>query len=233
MWRRFHESGDAVVVHVDLRPDADRETEALAWLDAAEHVRRGRFLRDRPRREFTLCRAALRALLCKRLACGNTELCFETSEHGKPLALVDGVPTPADFSVSHSGGHGLIAFVPEGRIGVDVEERSARRDLAGDIKVLFAPEERAALGAAEGDLRIDLFYRLWTLKEALVKATGAGLSLDTAGFEIPPALYGNARGRATHCEFRHPGVPGAAWRLETLGNGRFAAALARELPKRG
>ena len=123
--------------------------------------------------------------------------------------------------------------MPEGRIGVDVEERSARRDLAGDIGVLFAPEERAALGAAEGDLKIDLFYRLWTLKEALVKATGAGLSLDTAGFEIPPALYRDARGPATHCEFRHPEVPGAAWRLETLGNGRFAAALARELPKRG
>lgn len=233
MWRRFHESGDTVVVHVDLQPDADRETEALAWLDEAEHGRRDRFLRDQPRREFTLCRAALRALLCKRLACGNTELSFETSEHGKPLALVDGVPALADFSVSHSGSHGLIAFVPEGRIGVDVEERSARRDLAGDIRVLFAPEERAALGAAEGDQRIDLFYTLWTLKEALVKATGTGLSLDTAAFELPPALYRNACGHTTHCEFRHPVVPDAAWRLETLSNSRFAAALARELPERG
>lgn len=233
MWRRFHESADAVVVHVDLDPDADRETEALVWLDEAEHGRRGRFLRDQPRREFTLCRAALRALLCKRLACGNTELSFETSEYGKPLALVDGVPAPADFSVSHSGSHGLIAFVPEGRIGVDVEERSARRDLAGDIRVLFAPEERAALGAAEGDLRIELFYRLWTLKEALVKATGTGLSLDTAGFEIPAALYRDAGRRAPPFEFRHPGLPGAAWRLETLDNSRFAAALARELPERG
>lgn len=233
MWRRFHESGDAVVVHVDLQPDADREAEALAWLDEAEHRRRGRFPRAQPRREFTLCRAALRALLSKRLACGNTELSFKTSEYGKPFALVDGVPAPADFSVSHSGSHGLIAFVPEGRVGVDVEERSARRDLAGDIRVLFAPEERAALGAAEGHQRIHLFYRLWTLKEALVKATGSGLSLDTSGFEIPPALYRNARGRTTHCEFQHPAVPHAAWRLETLGNSRFAAALARQLPERG
>ncbi len=142
------------------------------------------------------------------------------------------------FSVSHSGGHGLIALVPHGRIGVDVEERTPRRNLNDDIRLLFAPGERAELEAADEDRRTDLFYRLWTLKEAVLKAAGLGLGLDTAGFEIPRALYrGAPEGEATpqlreRCrDFRLPGAPGVAWRLEPLEDARFAAALARELPE--
>ena len=152
--------------------------------------------------------------------------------------MVGGVPSPAGFSVSHSGGHGLIALVPHGRIGVDVEERTPRRNLSDDIRLLFAPGERAELEAADRDRRTDLFYRLWTLKEAVLKAAGLGLALDTAGFEIPRALYrGAPEGEATpqlreRCrDFRLPGAPGVAWRLEPLEDVRFAAALARELPE--
>ena len=152
--------------------------------------------------------------------------------------MVGGVPSPVGFSVSHSGGHGLIALVPHGRIGVDVEERTPRRNLNDDIRLLFAPGERAELEAADGDRRTDLFYRLWTLKEAVLKAAGLGLGLDTAGFEIPRVLYrGAPEGEATpqlreRCrDFRLPGAPGVAWRLEPLEDARFAAALARELPE--
>ncbi len=152
--------------------------------------------------------------------------------------MVGGVPSPAGFSVSHSGGHGLIALVPHGRIGVDVEERTPRRNLNDDIRLLFAPGERAELEAADPDRRTDLFYRLWTLKEAVLKAAGLGLGLDTAGFEIPRALYrGPAGGEVAprlreRCpDFRLPGAPDVAWRLETLEDVRFAAALARELPE--
>lgn len=152
--------------------------------------------------------------------------------------MVGGVPSPVGFSVSHSGGHGLIALVPHGRVGVDVEERTPRRNLNDDIRLLFAPRERAELEAADGDRKTDLFYRLWTLKEAVLKASGLGLGLDTAGFEIPRALYrGAPEGEAApqlreRCpDFRLPDAPGVAWRLETLEDVRFAAALARELPE--
>ncbi len=40
-----------------------------------------------PRREFTLCRAVLRALLCRELGCGNEQLSFGVSDHGKPFEI--------------------------------------------------------------------------------------------------------------------------------------------------
>ncbi len=222
--RTIHRSGRVTVVYVDLGPCSSREREALAWLDGSEQARRRRFARSGPRREFTLCRAALRALLCRELDCGNEELSFGASEHGKPFALVGGLPAPVSFNVSHSGRHGLIATAPRGRIGVDVEDRKARRDMDDDIRLLFAPGEQAGLASVEGSSKADLFYSLWTMKEALVKAAGVGLRIDTTSFEIPPAMSLGA----PSCHVRLPGAPSIRWRLENLGNRRYAAALAVE-----
>lgn len=225
MWQQFCESGPVVVIHVDLRPDGNREREAQAWFNVHEWNRWHRFVDSRPQREFTLCRAALRAFLCRRLGCLNEELAFEVSEFGKPFALVQDRPVPVTFNVSHSGSHGLIAVAKEGRIGVDLEERCARRDLDGYIQTLFAPSERAELEAARGPRRIDLFYRLWTMKEALVKADGMGLSLDTTKIEIPSTMY---RGACSDI-FRFWHTPTIGWYLKPLCNNQFAAALAYEL----
>ena len=129
------------------------------------------------------------------------------------------------FNVSHSGNHGLIALAPEGRIGVDVEQRDTRHDPDGPIRTVFAPAERAELAATCDARKVDLFLTLWTLKEALVKALGVGLSLDLSAFEIPPAM----RRGSSATTFRFPQDPAVAWRLENLGNSSFAAALAHEL----
>ena len=212
--------------HVDLEPDAFREAEASRWLDAGEHARLQRFRHPRRRREFILCRAALRAVLCRQIGCRNTELAFATSRRGKPFALVDGMPSSASFNVSHSEKHGLIALAPAGRIGVDVEERSARHDPDGELRTMFASAERAELANATGHRKLHLFFTLWTMKEALVKALGEGLARDTSGFEIPPQMYRGARTTG----FRFPDSPSVEWRLENLSTSRFAAALAQEVP---
>lgn len=225
LYRPFHESSGAFVCHVDLRPDAFREAAALDWLDAGERARLQRFRHPRRLREFILCRAALRALLCDRLECGNSGLAFATSRHGKPYALVDGSPNPVSFNVSHSETHGLIALAPAGRIGVDVEQRSTRHDPDGALRTMFAPAEQAELARATGRGKLDLFFTLWTMKEALVKALGVGLARDTSTFEIPSPMYRGMRSTV----FRFPDAPSVGWRLENLGNSRFAAALAWEL----
>ena len=224
-WRPFSKTGKTAVIHVDLTPHATREAEAVGWLDKRDYARWQRYRHPRPQREFGLCRAALRAMLCRRLGCRNDDLAFETSRHGKPVALVCGMPAPISFNVSHSGKHGLIALAPEGRIGVDVEERVTRHDLDGEIRRVFAPVERAELASASGDRKVHLFFNLWTMKEALLKALGRGLSLDTSRFEVPSAMRHGGR----TCLFRFPEFPEMNWLLENLGNADFAAALAHEV----
>ncbi len=225
LWRPIRETEEELIVHLDLGPHASREREALGWLDESELERRSRFLHAQSRRQFTLCRGMLRSILCRKLGCGNEALSFTVSKFGKPIAMVDGVPAPIAFNVSHGGYHGLIAMAPKGRIGVDVEERSLDRNLEAYVDVLFTPNERTELEQAEGGAKVKLFYCLWTIKEALVKAAGEGLSMDPAGFEIPSALI---RGD-TAAEFSFPETPSIRWRVENIGNEQFAAAVAREL----
>ena len=225
----FATVGNVTVVHVDLAPDAAREAAALPWLDRGEKLRWHRFRHPRPRRQFVLCRAALRTVLCERLGCANNDLRFIAQEHGKPAALLGATPVVASFNVSHSGDHGLVAFAPSGRLGVDVEERQRRHDPDGPIRDVFTAREQAAMAAAEGDDKLRLFFRLWTLKEAAIKALGTGFSLDPATFEIPASFFGCQR----QAEFEFPHLPGVPWRLDDLGTADFAAAIAHELPNQG
>ena len=223
-WSPFRAIDGASVIHVDLRSDSAREKEAMAWLDRAETQRLRRFRIERPRRDFTLCRAALRVHLCERLDCANDALSFGFHEHGKPFARVDGQPVPISFNVSHSSPHGLIAFAPRGRLGVDVEMRRPGRDFDGIAASVFGPNERAAVVAAWGEDKIRLFYRLWTFKEALIKALGTGFTLGPSRFEVPSAMIHEANsGR-----FRFPHDPADEWRITCLGGAGFAAAIARE-----
>ena len=224
-WSPLREVGDVVVLLVDLAPDAARETEAVAWLDDEERRRCGRFLHDGPRRRFALCRAALRAVLCDRLGCGNGELAFGAFEFGKPFAVLGGEMAPVSFNVSHSGSHGLIAYAQEGWVGVDVEERTARADLDGLMEAALSPVERDEL-ASESELhRLHGFLRLWTIKEAIIKAVGLGVSINMTELEVPAAMRHGSMGGV----FGLPQTPGTTWRLEDLGGERFAAALAHEI----
>ncbi len=225
----FATVGNVTVVHVDLVPDEAREAAALKWLDRAEKLRWHRFRHPRPRRQFVLCRAALRTILCERLGCANDDLQFIALEHGKPSALLDTTPVAASFNVSHSGDHGLVAFAPDGRLGVDVEERHRRHDPDAPIKEVFTPREREELAAAEGEDKIRLFFRLWTLKEAAIKALGTGFTLDPARFEIPAPMFRCQR----QAEFRFPHLPDVRWRLDDIGTADFAAAVAHEQPAQG
>ena len=225
-WSPWREVDGATVLHVDLAPDSERETRAFDLLDDQERARWHRFLAVGARRQFALCRAALRVALSERLDCANRALSFAYLEHGKPFATVSGRRADVGFNVSHSGRHGLIAIGAHDRIGVDVEDRVSKRDLEGIGSLVYGSTERRLLAAATGREKVHLFYRLWSMKEALIKALGAGFSLNPSRFEVPPPMLQGERSGS----FRFPHAPSSEWRLVDLGEPRFAAALAYRLP---
>ena len=223
-WSPFREVGAAIVIHVDLTPHVIHEASASLWLDDDERARRRKFEYPGARRRFALCRAALRAILCERLGCDNKRLAFGAGFHDKPFALLDGTPASISFNVSHSGRHGLIALAPEGRLGVDVEERTARRDFDRLIEAAFGPNEQTALKTERARGEFHLFFKLWTIKEALIKALGTGLSFDPAEFEAPAAMRQGAETALYHFSQ----IPMIQWQVNDLACDDFAAAIAYE-----
>ena len=224
-WGPWREAEGSLILHVDLRPNPAREAQALALLDEYEQERWKQFVSKDARRQYTLCRAALRVNLCNRLGCLNRELSFGYLEHGKPVAKVNGALSGESFNLSHSGQHGLIGFSSRDDLGVDLEVRAPGRDFDGIGSSVYGPQEQRVLSAASGDEKADVFYRFWSLKEALIKALGTGFSLNPSRFEVPaPMIEGERSG-----VFHFPHLPSEPFWLEDLGESRFAAASACRL----
>lgn len=73
-------------------------------------------------------------------------------------------------SLSHSGGHAALLIASSKQpIGVDLEVIRPR-DVLRIARFSFSQAEVAALEASPARLRDELFYTLWTMKEALAKA---------------------------------------------------------------
>lgn len=223
-WSCFAQIDGVDVIHIDLSPNTARESQALKSLNDWERQRWERYHSKDPQRRFALSRAALRRVLCEALACATDELEFGWAERGKPRAYVDGVPAPLHFNVSHSGDHGVFAISPDHQVGIDIEEISQRFRFDAIIESTFSADERAGVSTAGKDFEPRTFFELWTLKEAIIKATGVGLSANLQCIETPPAM----RGGAITGQIRLPEFPDVFWRLHKFSNSHFVGALAIE-----
>ena len=97
---------------------------------------------------------------------------------------MNGRQASVGFNVSHSGRHGLIGLTDYDWLGVDVEERVLRSDLDEIGASVYGATERRCLANTQGWGKVHLFFRLWSLKEALIKALGCGFSLNPSRFEV-------------------------------------------------
>ena len=108
-------------------------------------------------------------------------LVFAQNEFGKPHV----VQAPSmHFSLSHSDDRALLAISDTLEVGADLERRRTLEhlDLA---RRYFHPDEIAEIEAQPGDgAQREAFFRIWTLKEAVVKALGKGLSMPLDGFAV-------------------------------------------------
>jgi 4'-phosphopantetheinyl transferase len=159
------------VAGVDLwRIDLDRPIPgALELLTAGERLRADRFVFDRDRVRFVAGRAAQRVILAGYAGGAPEALVFDLGPRGKPH-LTTGPP----FSYSNSGSCGLLAAGGDRPLGVDVERIREVSDASAVGRSVFTPEEWAAWRAAGGD-PCSGFLRVWTQKEAVLKALGLGL----------------------------------------------------------
>ena len=78
-------------------------------------------------------------------------------------------------SLSHTFGLVVVAVADGARIGVDVEQLRSRRNVQAIAARFFHPGEAARIAGAAPPDRPALFFRMWTRKESLAKASGQDL----------------------------------------------------------
>lgn len=84
------------------------------------------------------------------------------------------LPIDVDFNISHSGHYVACAISKGPRIGIDIEE--IRPIDFKDFEEIFNDSEWSTIRSAP-DVTKE-FFRWWTMKEAVIKANGKGMSLS-------------------------------------------------------
>jgi 4'-phosphopantetheinyl transferase len=163
---------------------------ALAGLlDDAERARAARFAFEDDRQAYIAAHALLRVKLSEMAGGAPQDWRFAAATLGKPY-LVD-PPKDLRFSMTHARGMVAVAIAEGVDIGVDVEPANRRAESMKLAQRFFAPAETELLRALDGEARRDAFFAIWTLKEAVVKATGEGLARGLDSFTIhldPPRV---------------------------------------------
>jgi len=143
----------------------------LAAATPDEHARAARFVHEADRRRHIIGRGLVRLFLASRLNCGPRALPIRLTELGKPY-----IENGPSFNISHSGNVVLAAIAANGRVGVDVEAVRPIRDLPALARTSFIAEEVEAVLRFPPDDRLRPFFRVWSRKEAILKALGLGLT---------------------------------------------------------
>lgn len=210
-------SGEVHIWKVPLASSNAALGEMPAILSAAERERAARYQFDTDRVRFVSCRASLRLLLSRYTGLPPDKIVLRYEPRGKPaLAGVSGW----QFNLSHSRDLAAIAVSRYDSIGVDLElidPEFPRDEIAPEILGNDEVRDLAALPPGEQPA---YFFQLWTLKEALLKAAGCGLSLDPREIHIRLDQALNPEVVSGPAEFIHASLHRFALRTG------YAAALA-------
>jgi 4'-phosphopantetheinyl transferase len=215
------ERGEVLVWRLELVADVAVLDRLQRLLDDSERARAARFGPEAVRRRFVVARSMLRLLLGHYAGTDPGALPLATGLRGKP-ALPLGYRL--QFNLAHTGDLAMVALVSgECKLGIDVESVTHDVDVQGVAAHAFSAAEQQALRDTPERQRHDAFARIWTRKEAYIKARGEGFSYPTRSFTVS-LLPGDED--ALLVDDASPGAA-AHWRVgEITAPDGFHAALA-------
>ena len=170
------------VWHANLDLPDEQIADLTHTLSPDEIDRASRFRFPQHKNRFITARGQLRQILGRYLQIAPQEVTFEYSDRGKPFLPQQQL----QFNISHTEDTALYAFTTQQVIGIDLEYLGKETEYKQIAQRFFTPNEAKLIcNATQPDCK-RLFFRLWTAKEAYLKAIGAGLvgGLDSLEVEV-------------------------------------------------
>lgn len=158
-----------------------QQLEKLLSPDEKQRAQRFKFEKDR--HSFIAARGILRTILSRYLRIDPEIIQFNYSPKGKPFLTQ--VSQPISFNLSHSTGKAVYAIALNQNIGIDLEAIRSIEALSL-AKRFFCESEYRWLASLSPQQQNSAFFKLWTCKEAYLKATGEGLvGLQDVEIDLP------------------------------------------------
>jgi 4'-phosphopantetheinyl transferase len=167
---------DPVEIHLwraDLAALIPQIPQLQPLLSADEQHRAARYVFAHHRQRYLLARGLLRLILSRYAGIAAADLEFNYAANGKP-SLVQ--PLSLQFNLSHSQDRAMYAVGSDRSLGVDLEFLRPVDHLISISRRYFSEAEVKWLEAETENAQALMFFRLWTAKEAYLKATGVGIS---------------------------------------------------------
>ena len=150
--------------------------------DELERANRFHFQKDRCR--FIAGRGILRSIIADYLQTRPKDIGFTYNTRGKPSITKMSGGSGISFNLSHSHGLAVYAFTRRREIGIDIERLRSNLSFERIAKRFFTTEEFEKLNSLAHEEFIEGFFKLWTFKEAYIKAKGIGLSIPLNRFVV-------------------------------------------------
>lgn len=213
---------EAIVFFASVPPTREVVATLGDLLDDAERIRASRFAFERDANLFITAHALLRYVLWRTTAVANWQ--FSVNPFGRPELSPAFGDLRLRFNLSHSKALAACAICYGHDIGVDIEAVDDDFQLDEVAMCVLTAYERAQLDALPPANRLSAFLRMWTLKEALMKGCGYGLSFPPTSFEttLEPLSFSNSL---------DPSMTPDQWRVEQRAlSARHWACVAIRLP---
>lgn len=166
---------------INLNISPEQENEMYALLSSDEEERADNFRFPHHRQRFVVARGALRQIIALYLNIYPKNVVFGYTKHDKPFLKEPALPL--EFNITHSHDLAVCALTLNHPIGVDIE-RVQLDDKTAVAKRFFSRHEVAELANAPAEERRAGFYRIWSRKEAVIKAIGKGLAVPLSSFSV-------------------------------------------------
>jgi 4'-phosphopantetheinyl transferase len=175
--------------------DLDRHYKVLSGITSREERYAASLFRNTAdSRKYILRHGLLRIILGNYTHHDPEEMSFSTGRNGKPELVPHGGYADVSFNLSHTSEMAIIGITRTQRIGIDIVKMDPLYQYHDIAEYVLTPAEKAFLQRIEPARKHQAFFRIWALKEAILKATGDTLSMmkdtDTSdviqkGFTFP------------------------------------------------
>ncbi len=149
-------------------------------ISPAEKQRAYRLHAFNHQRRAIISAAKLRIILSQYLHIKPEHINYLHNEFGKPYIENN----PVHFNLSHSFDHAMIAISKDAPVGIDIEHHREKLDIQGLVRKVFTVNEQAQFAKLGPEEQVYSFYKVWTCKEAILKALGTGLHLPFSTIEV-------------------------------------------------
>ena len=158
--------------------DLDRYYPVLSKLISDQEVSRAAgFKKPRDTQKYILRHGMVRAVLGQYIRNEPQAIRFVHEGSGKPNLDPEGDVHDICFSLSHTAEMICLGISKKSRIGLDIVKSDSRYPFSATAQYLFTPGESQWITQTPSHEQHNRFFRIWSLKEALLKAMGGGVDM--------------------------------------------------------